>query len=362
MQFTMRSEIVSESLQFLKRVATIDESISLKHRLTTGCMMTTVNSLLMCQCLQTSRPELTKPEPPRPAHVAMSSLVSRAKNILDEAENLPPKGDRRPIQLPKTNLLTAQQRISRWGVLVRKIELVLRTLATIHKVELTCGKQIVNDLFVPEFRSQTASSSSTTEEPLRVRVIQNEIVGEPLPRLKSTVKAKIEHWINVEDCRHPTSDMLRGGNRSGDKASRRSQWWVCKLCGGRWARREINQTSSEATGQTRITFGKYNGYTYDWLMRNQGAYCQWVMLTWRHDESVSPCLAKLARWLNAQVIKMTTQETVEQAEAEDVEIISSDDDFSAKEETSQSADLPDWMSQWTMGAPVFDLTREDPSL
>ena len=224
-------------------------------------------------------------------------LGERASRLMSER----PAAKAQPKQAaqPEVARLSPEARQSRWKSMTLRLLIVLRTFAFKKYSQMMLGTDAYKRIFG---QIQQAASSSSTQETY-TRIIDNELVGKPLPPA-DTKMAEADPML----CQHPNTAMKARGNRD-------TKWWTCLLCNSRWERTPLREHQGPATSKETATFGKYAGHTLGQIYQNDKQYCEWVLRTIESgDKPKSTGIMRLAQYI-------ATREAAEaggqQPEAED---------------------------------------------
>ena len=210
-------------------------------------------------------------------------MLNRACRILQSVEN---PGTASASGAAAAAGLSESERIARWRTLIIKMQLLFQMIAMQTKVKCLLG-QAVFDQLLP---TATAAASSS-QQPIKYRIIKEQIVGKPLPPGEGPKDQKTAH-MDPAMCAHNNADMMPRGNA-------KNQWWTCKKCLTRWERlpvSAINSMEAEPQDGDLVTFGKFMGSTYLEVLQQAPEYCAWVSQTQEQGES-SPALQRLAHYI-----------------------------------------------------------------
>jgi len=177
--------------------------------------------------------------------------------------------------------LSNTARLARWKIFVTKLFWVLANYAMKQRTVAVLGRSTYLRVF-QQIKKQGAQTAETV-----TRIIQGEIVGKAISPAEGTQ--------NVEPhmCQHPMFSMKQRGNKT-------SKWWTCIQCLSRWERRSLADSTPDGqpTDQEISMFGKHQGKTFSWILEQDAAYCQWVLMTMESSgESCSNQFRRLAQYL-----------------------------------------------------------------
>jgi len=197
--------------------------------------------------------------------------------------------------------LTSTQRIRKWYILTRKLQLILDAFhyktCCIQAIGERPYKTIFGELRTKELMMNKESEMTVT------RLMNGEIMGKELTRSK-TEKMTEGGRTDPVLCQHPPVKIMKGANRH-------AKWFTCLDCTTRWERIPLPDQSGPPMPQDLMLFGSHAMETNHQVLHHHMSYTNWCVKTVEESETgqqYPPCSHQLSRFV--QFTRLVTAEHI----------------------------------------------------